>query len=82
MGFHGNGALDYLDAVTGAGMTRYPDLDGAVERIEALVADPVAAGELSAAGPAIAAAYRREIFDERWSDALSRFLGEAPGAAR
>jgi glycosyltransferase involved in cell wall biosynthesis len=78
MGFHGNGALDYLDAVTGAGMTRYPDLDGAAARIDALVADPVAAAEISAAGPALAARYRRELFDERWTDALARFLGEAP----
>ncbi len=77
LGFHGNGALDYLDAVTGRGMTRYPELDDAAQRIEALVADPAAAEEVSAAGPEIAARYRREVFDERWTGELARFLAAA-----
>lgn len=78
LGFHGNGALDYLDAVIGRGLTRYPDLDGVVDRIEWFVADTVAAEGVSNAGPRAAAPYRREIFDQRWTDELSRFLGEAP----
>ena len=81
LGFHGGGSLDYLDDVVGAGLTYYPDLDGAIDRMEWLVSDLAAAERISAAGPAAAAPYRREVFDQHWVDELGRLLGEAPSDA-
>ena len=78
LGFHGNGARDYLDEVVGAGLTHYPDLDGVVDRIERLVADPAAAAAISEAGPIAAFPFRREVFESRWVDELSGWLGEPP----
>jgi hypothetical protein len=81
LGFHGQGALDYLDEVTGAGLTHYPDLDGVVARLERLVADPEAAATISAAGPDVAARYGPEVFERRWVDELAARLGESPDAS-
>jgi glycosyltransferase involved in cell wall biosynthesis len=78
LGFHGNGALDYLDDTTGQGLTRYPDLDGVVDRVERFVGDPAGAEVVARAGPGIAAPYRREVFDAHWTERLARFLGESP----
>jgi hypothetical protein len=80
LGFHGQGALDYLDDVVGAGLTHYPDLDGVVDRLVRLLDDSAAAAAISTAGPAVAARFGPDEFERRWVEQLAALLGESPSA--